>query len=99
MQYYVRENFHDEGTGANYRPGDVINLGTGRALKLRRAGVIGNIATDKKSTEKAVRKQPVETATAPEPEEKAEHIGGGWYQLPNGERVHGKKAVEEWRNQ
>ena len=48
--------------------------------------------TKKKKIETASVK-PVETATMPDPEPK--HVGGGYYELPNGERVKGKEAAEE----
>ena len=47
---------------------------------------------EKKKIETASVK-PVETATMPDPEPK--HVGGGYYELPNGERVKGKEAAEE----
>ena len=47
-------------------------------------------------------KQEIETATK-KPEEKAveiepKHIGGGWYELPGGERIQGKDAAVEALN-
>ena len=44
-------------------------------------------------------KQEIETATK-KPEEKAvkvelKHIGGGWYELPDGSRVQGREAAFE----
>lgn len=29
------------------------------------------------------------------PKTELKHVGGGWYELPNGERVQGKEAAEE----
>ena len=37
--------------------------------------------------------KPVEKATMPDSEPK--HVGGGYYELPNGERVKGKEAADE----
>lgn len=47
------------------------------------------------------RVEPVEGKARPTPENRAvpppevKHVGGGWYELPSGERVRGRKAALE----
>jgi len=78
------------GPGGNYNPGSVIEIDAG----------IGQQLVDQKAAEwiAPVRQKPIERAVV-EPVEKAvkpevKHVGAGWYELPNGERVRGKEAAE-----
>lgn len=43
--------------------------------------------------EQAVRKPPETADIKHEPEAAPKHVGGGWYEMPDGERVRGKEAA------
>lgn len=87
MRYKVLKPFRCE-KGQLY-PGDTVELHPGRAAKLKTVGLVADMSVV------------AETATIEPPEKavmpglKPKHIGGGWYELPNGEKVRGKEEAEE----
>ncbi len=60
-------------------PGEKLDLPDATAMKLLQAGLVSATV------------QPEENAMMPKPR----HVGGGYYELPDGKRVRGKKAAEE----
>jgi hypothetical protein len=77
------------GPEGNHAPGFVMEVDAD----------IGQQLVDQKAAEWiAPVRQPVIERAVKQPEfVKAEikHVGAGWYELPNGERVRGKKAAEQ----
>lgn len=86
-------------------PGEPISYRV--AAIVERVGIGGSLTVTDADPQEAA---DVETATLDGPPESAvepdavgdattkadeiRHVGGGWYELPNGERVHGKDAAE-----
>lgn len=66
----------------SYSPGEVVELDTQKAKKWIEAG----IASPQKAT-----RPPGEVAVKPSPK----HVGGGYFELPDGRRVKGKEAAIE----
>lgn len=64
------------------RPTETVELDDERAAHLRRHRLIGGIETAEHPTpERAVQRGP-------------RHVGGGWYELPNGKKVR-KSQIDE----
>ena len=90
VMYRVTNNYVDR-DGNRRSPGETISVSRerGEQLVARRLAV------------PVERQAPVETATQKPPEMAAsriqppQHIGGGVYELPNGERVRGREAAVE----
>ncbi|GEO27031.1 hypothetical protein AAC03nite_28160 [Alicyclobacillus acidoterrestris] len=78
-EYTITSEFVDRETGNRKKPGDTITVDDDRAAQLRAAGVIGKEVT---------------ASTTPD-ENGLIALGGGYYQLPDGNKVQGKdKALE-----
>jgi len=83
--YKTIKKFRCKDSNEIYNPGDNYSTDNKQEeSRLMRAGYI------------AKRKQGFETASMPDNTEKAtaKHIGGGWYQLPSGEKVQGREEAE-----
>lgn len=80
-KYWVTNDFHDrENDGELVKAGTIIEVDDERADALRRADVIGKEATEDEANDDLPG---------------LKHTGGGWYELPDGDKVHGKdKALE-----
>ena len=77
-------------------PGDVMEV----TEEVEASWVENGIAKAFKPPEQKVIEhvnEPAEEEPAEEPKEEAklESLGGGWYLLPNGEKVHGKAEAQE----
>ena len=84
MRYNVRKPYRYG--NRIYMPGEKMPV-TGDDVKvLQGRGIIGAPATETASV------KPPENAMMPKAEPK--HLGGGWYELPNGRKVR-KKDLEE----
>lgn len=80
-EYTVIAEFKDAETGNRLKPGDTISADDDRVERLKAADVIGKEVT---------------SGTSNDPDENGLiSLGGGYYQLPNGDKVQGKdKALE-----
>lgn len=68
-----------------YNPGDVVEMEKKQATRLCKAGIA-----------KPIEGEEIETATKPQGETAAKwpkHVGGGWYQLSNGEKIRGEEEA------
>lgn len=77
--YQVTADFTDKVTGEDVLKGDVVEADAERAAALRAAGVIGKEVDPDSQTS--------------ELDERLHHVGGGYYELPNGEKVRGREAA------
>lgn len=83
-RFKVIAEFVDLETGKRLKPGEVVDASEVRAERLHKAGVIG---------------EEIESPKAPEPSEDPgleavlQRVGGGYYVLPDGRKVHGKQAA------
>lgn len=88
--YEVITTFVDRDLGRRCEPGEVLDMAQDRGVRLTRRRLV-----------RPVRERTIETATRHPAEHAAErvaaprHIGGGWYELPSGERVQGQAAAWE----
>jgi hypothetical protein len=78
-EYIVISEFVNAETGDRVKPGDTISADDNRAEKLRAAGVIGKEVS----------------ASASADDNGLVSLGGGYYQLPNGDKVQGKEKAQE----
>lgn len=85
-EYHVISDFIDRETGDIIRAGSIFEADEDRAEGLRAAGVIGKEVKveHKKDDDDEVLD-----------DERLTHLGGGYYELPNGEKVRGKKKAIE----
>ena len=99
MRYPVIKKFKDKYTGESYNPGKIITLtDENRIANLQMRKLIGE-CIDKPEPPKT-EETPTEQATndLKEPQEESiepKHVGGGYYELPDGTRVKGKQAALE----
>lgn len=82
----VKLNKRMAGPDGNFPPGFVMEVNADIGQQLVDQGVAEWVAP--------VRQKPVERAVK-QPEYSIKHVGAGWYELPNGERVRGKAAAEQ----
>lgn len=93
VMYRVRTTYVDR-DGTRRSPGETMNISKER----------GDQLVARRLVESMERQRPVETATQRPPEVAAtrvqapQHIGGGVYELPNGERVRGREEAEKRMN-
>lgn len=78
--YRVLHEHLDRPGGKRRKPGDVVELPARQGMRLAKRGLV--VPVRQQTVERAVRTPP-ETATP-------RHVGGGWYELPSGERVQGR---------
>jgi hypothetical protein len=85
-KFYVVAEFIDCHSGKRKYPGDDIEASGERVEELKKAGVIGSeiIETDKEQEEQEESDESL-----------LKSVGGGYYLLPDGQKVHGKKAALE----
>ena len=77
--YKVKKKFRDKDSNELYQPGD--NYSTNNEQEEKKLFNAGYITKQKKQ---------IESATMPDNTEKKadiKHLGGGWYQLPDGRKV------------
>jgi len=77
--YNVTNAFIDSRTGKRVLPGDTVEFNDHEVIRARKAGVIG--AEVKKGDDSDL------------DEVESFHVGGGYYELPNGEKVRGKEKA------
>lgn len=97
--YEVIAEFEDLQVGKRRKQGELVEVDDERAAVLRAVGVIGRrVDAPDTSTSPAV---PAASSDLPdadhpnlEPEDlPIKHVGGGWWELPDGRRVKGKEAA------
>lgn len=76
--YQVIADFTDIETGEDVLKGDIFEADAERAEALKAAGVIGKEADPDSQNDL---------------DERLKHLGGGYYELPNGEKIRGKEAA------
>lgn len=82
--YRVTNRYRNRDTGQVVEPGTFVTLATPAGNRMVARGLVQAVE----------RSTPVETATRQPTENAApRHTGGGWYELPNGEKVQGKEAA------
>lgn len=82
----VLKRFRDKQTNKLLEPGETWRCDDTSRVKL--AVKKGLIEPPKEEVETAAHKVVKENA-------KVNHVGGGWYELPNGERIQGKEEAEK----
>lgn len=75
------------GKSGSRKRGDIVELDYNKAKKLIDRGYAVAVGENKAKTREKATIAPGETR---EPK----HVGGGWYELPNGERVKGKDEAD-----
>lgn len=94
MRYPVKYPFRDR-DGTNRERGDIMEIeDAARAASLRRRGLIGGALREPEAAAEPLAQELTESA-APEPTKYPIPLTGGYYQLPDGSKVRGKKAAEE----
>lgn len=73
------------------RPGDEFELSANRGQRLTNRGLVAPVRRQR--VERAVRTPPEKAVEHPQAALK--HVGGGWYELPSGDRVQGREAAEK----
>ena len=79
--YRVVNAFVDSETRQRRTPGEIINVSQDRGARMVSRGLVAPLA--RQSTPE----------TAAERTDTPRHVGGGYYELPNGERVHGRETA------
>lgn len=89
MQYRVINPYRIRGTGARIEPGTIVTLSrrAGDDMVARRLVV----PIDRAASPETATRTPQERAVTREATPR--HVGGGWYELPGGERVRGREAA------
>jgi len=99
MKYPVIKKFRDKYTKIRYKIGDIYETeDIKRAEYLQSKEAIGE-QTDKPEDELAGK---IESGVEPTDKcnciELPKHIGGGWYELPDGTRIKGRESAEKALN-
>ena len=81
-------------SGRSYSAGDPIEASEAQIASWARSGYVQPV--------KVAPRRETATATAPrenaaEVKDRAEHVGGGWYELPSGERVRKSDIPKRYR--
>lgn len=95
MKAKVIKKFRCLQHGKIYRYGDIYEDDTDRLQRLKALGYLDDpIEEEQEETEpqKEAQEGLEEITGDPEPVEPA-HVGGGWYELPGGERIKGKEEA------
>ena len=87
--YRVVNAFVDSETRQRRTPGEIINVSQDRGARMVSRGLVAPLA--RQSTPETASVAPTETAA--ERTDTPRHVGGGYYELPNGERVHGRETA------
>lgn len=86
--YRVINRYRSRETGDRVQPGTLVTLSAPVGERMTRRGLVAPV--ERQAQPETATRVPAENAarrTAPV------HTGGGWYELPNGERVRGKDAA------
>ncbi|GIP38643.1 hypothetical protein J31TS4_19230 [Paenibacillus sp. J31TS4] len=87
MKYEVKKEFIDKHSKEYFSEGSVYETeNTERADELAKAGFI---------SEEVMTKTEAEQAEEAALEERLNHVGGGYFELPNGEKVRGRENAIE----
>jgi hypothetical protein len=104
MKYLVIKRFRDKYTKELYKVGEIYETNSlDRAKYLQKKAALGDQIAEPEIPEQSTKvheeaqeldSEPArELEPEPEPEPQLKHIGGGWYELPGGERIKGKEAA------
>lgn len=94
MKYRVIAEYVDLESGRRQHPGDVVDVNEERAETLQQKGLIGQAP---------ISGDPEVASVSPVPDnpkgpgaggkDELKHVGGGFYELPDGRRIKGKEAA------
>ncbi len=93
MKAKVIKRFKCKMDHQRYRPGDIYTGDPDRLEYLQDLGYLGDVIEEPPAEELPAEEAPEIVDVPAEEQPEPRHVGGGWYELPDGTRVKGKEEA------